>query len=228
MDKKDEQLLAKAERNKRNDYLHPRAAIVKELLKNGSEVNLDAAIIGHLNEILEIVDNALETEAFQFADGIEMEEAHGQGVMNEVDKSHPARQPGYMYQDYLELFSRVANPFGDRYYGVPSMTAAQALLLGLELGRLARVINEKTLEPELAGSRDRLKRLDNKNNEAALAAIQRQEIFDMEWSQLRKQRPMASIAELKAALLELKKGTVGWSDRNIQRMYKAHCEKFKD
>lgn len=209
----DEKRLTKAKGRKQFEYPFKIGSEIAERIREGTSDEVEARIIQLLNENLAILDAATETPAFEFADAL----ADSEWAREEsVSSVHAARHIENLYSDFLAVSELVAPALRRTYYGLGDLSNNGAFLLGLELGRLARLIELTTHETALAGSASRLKRLSSTNTSRQSEQAEKQKQFEVELQAL-----LDKGMPRKEAIKELEgrhQGKPGWSKASIKRM----------
>ncbi|MBL8082048.1 MAG: hypothetical protein JNN26_05505 [Candidatus Obscuribacter sp.] len=209
----DEKRLTKAKERKQFDYPFKVGGEIVERIRDGAGEEIEARIIDLLNENLAIFDAAMETPEFQFADALADSEWAGE---ESVPGVHAARHFENLISDYLAVSELVAPAFRRTYYGLGNLSANKAFLVGLEMGKLIRLIELTTHETALAGSTSRLKRLSSTNTSRQNEQAEKQKQFEVELQTL-----LDKGITHKEAVKELERrhrGEPGWSKASIKRM----------
>lgn len=208
----DEKRLTKAKERKQFEYPFKVGREIVERIREGTGDEVEARIIELLNEHMAILDAATETPEYQFADALATSEDAGEESVSAV---HPARHGENLICDYFAVSELVAPALRGTYKGLGNLSANEAFLLGLELGKMARLIELTTHETALAGSTSRLKRLSSTNTSRQNEQAEKQKQFEVELQTLLGKMPR------KEAVKELERrhqGEPGWSKASVKRM----------
>lgn len=209
----DEKRLTKAKARKRFEYPFQVGSEIVERIREGTGDEIEARIIDLLNEHQVILATATETDEFKFADAL----ADSEWVKKEsVSSVHAARHIENLFSDYLAVSELVAPALKGTYKGLGTLSANEAFLLGLELGKLARLIELTTHETALAGSASRLKRLSSTNASRQNEQAEKQKQLAVELQTL-----LDKGMPHKEAVKEIERrhqGKPGWSKASVKRM----------
>ncbi|MBK8222538.1 MAG: hypothetical protein IPK73_16060 [Candidatus Obscuribacter sp.] len=209
----DEKRLTKAKARKRFEYPFQVGSEIVERMREGTGDEIEARIIDLLNEHQVILDAATETSEFEFADALATSEDIGEESVSAI---HPARHIENLVSDYIEVSDIVAPALRGTYKGLGNLSANEGFLLGLELGRLARLIELTTHETALAGSASRLKRLSSTNASRQNEQAEKQKQLAVELQTL-----LDKGMPHKEAVKEIERrhqGKPGWSKASVKRM----------